>query len=275
MDQYQPAPRTLFDSYFRSADVLLKVYRLLEVNETPGSNQVAEQIRNLLPAEPDEVLVCLLNDLFVGIVRERAQLPASFFKQQNMALLLRQAVVTACTAMDIYFPKLLETHLPTMIQVKQRNFVPSDKEVSGFFSGFRLDLSDHLKIIENPSVQHIKLGEEILRHLERQVLANSIGISVTMKLLGITDPWPMLGSHLGRSPGDLKKMIDALVTRRNNIVHNGDQERGSTDWRPRDIDYSWTNLHVKAAESVVLACDELVTRKMAEYQQLAAVASAE
>src|SRR5687768_3247151 len=102
----QLAPRTIFESYFRSADVLLKVYRLLETGDAADPGVIVDQVRTLLAVEQDEALVCLLNDVFVGFVCEHAQLSSGFFRHQNMALLLRQAVVAACTAMDVYFPEL-------------------------------------------------------------------------------------------------------------------------------------------------------------------------
>src|SRR5690606_3169227 len=93
-------------------------------------------------------------------------------------------------------------------------------------------------------------------------------INVVMKLLGYDDPWQALSEHLGSRQEDLRSGIDALVKRRNDIVHRGDRERGSQDETPRPIDYSWTHIHVRVAESVVHACDELVTRRVAEYDRL-------
>ncbi|MFT4037641.1 MAG: hypothetical protein QM692_05625 [Thermomicrobiales bacterium] len=263
-------PRTLFEGYFRSADVLLKVYRLLEAQDVSETHEMLSMLRHALPAEADEALLWMVNDLFAGIVRERAQLPASFFRHQNLAMLLRQAVVAACTAMDVYFPALLGHYLPTMIQVKGRNFVPADKEVTSFFRGFTLSLDEHLRVVEDPATQHAELGRLILMRIDDKAMANTTGIAVTLKLLGIEQPWAELARHLGRGEGETNALIRDLVNRRNDIVHRGDREKGSLDAAPRQIDYSWTTMHVRAAESLVLACDELVRPRMRDAQRLLA-----
>lgn len=267
------APRTLFESHFRSADVLLKVYRLLEATEVNEQGLMIDQVRTVLAANHDEPMLFFLNDVFVGVVRERAQLPRSFFRSQNMAMLLRQAVVAACTSLDVYFPALLESHLPTMVRVKGRNFVPNDKEVIGFFKNFSISLEDHLRVLEEPSTQYEQLASLILKHLgDRVVMANGAGVAVALKLLDIPKPWDDLSAHLGRSPGELPKLIDTLTKRRNDIVHRGDRMTGGSDHSLKEIDYSWANLHIRAAESVVLACDELVTRRMREFDDVLSAA---
>lgn len=259
------APRTMFESYFRSADVLLKVYRLLETGEGRSPSAVVDQVRVLLAVQQDEALVWLLNDVFVGFVRERAQLSSGFFRHQNMALLLRQAVVAACTAMDIYFPELLRRYLPTMIQIKQRNFVPTARDVADFFRDFRLSLDEHLRIVEDPQHAHDELGRLLLRHVDKRGLANVSGISVTLKLLDFEDPWREISQHLGRRQNELQTQIEELVSRRNDIIHRGDRAAGSTTSTPNDILYSWTSTRLDAAKNVVLACDEMVRLRMDAY----------
>src|SRR5215216_3432047 len=117
-------PITVFESHFKAAQVMLKVYRLLdsEVSRSDKDSFIPK-LREMMSCETDEPLVLLLNDLFLGAVRERADLSPSFFGRPNLSLLLRQAVVSSCTAMDVFFPALLEMHLPTVIQVRQRNFL--------------------------------------------------------------------------------------------------------------------------------------------------------
>lgn len=275
MEQYQPAPRTLFDSYFRSADVLLKVYRLLEAENISDHGQIVDDFRQLLAIAQDEAMLCLLNDVFVGVVRERAQLPNGFFQRHNIALLLRQSVVAAYTALEVYLPAVLNRNLPTVIQVKQRWFVPKDVQVKDFLRGFSLSLDDHLRLVEDPETQHEQLGRMLLKYLERRPMANVSGIAVVMKLFGVEDPWDDLGERLGRKPSELRTQAESFFSRRNDIVHRGDREVGSSDSAPRDIDFSWTNTHVDLVKHVVYACDEIIGSRMAEYQQLAAVAITE
>jgi hypothetical protein len=260
-------PRRQFESYFRSAEVLLTVHRLLEAEQFDDADMVRE-IRRVLAVQEDEQLFLLLNNMFLGVVREEAELPASFFRPQNMALLLRQSIVAAYTAMEVYFPALLRQNLPVMILVRQRSFIPQDKEVTNFFRGFSLSLDEHLRIVEDLETQHEELGRALLRFIERQTIANPTGISVTLKLFGIEDPWERLGEHLGRRPTELSRQVEAFIKRRNDIIHRGDRASSTDDPTPRPIDFAWTSTHVDLIKHVVHACDSLVTRQVREYQAL-------
>lgn len=264
------SPRTLFDSYFRSAEVLLKVYRLLETDEFAGRAPLFAQVREALDTDPEEQLFYLLNDYFLGVVRERAQLPNGFFRQQNMALLLRQSVVAACTALDVYMPALLRKHLPTIIQVKQRNFMPGGREVQTFMQNVRLTVDDHLRLIENPETHYDLLGQFILGKLDKASMSNVTGITVIMNLLDFDDPWATLAARLERKQNDLRTAIDSIVSRRNDIVHRGDRDPRSDGDTLRPIDYAWTSLHVTTVQAVVHACDALVTRHLRELGVLVA-----
>ncbi len=68
-------PRDVFEAHFRSADVLLRVYRLLESDEGPTrDDQMIPKLRKVLSCRDDEEVILLMNQLFMGVVRERAEM---------------------------------------------------------------------------------------------------------------------------------------------------------------------------------------------------------
>lgn len=252
-------PRTIFEAHFRAADVLLRVYRLLESEDGTAAQPLRAKIMELLECGSDEETVLLLNDLFVGLVRERAGLPANFFKRSNLNLLLRQAVVSACTAMDVYFPTLLETHLPTVVQIRQRNFLPSDNTVKDMFRGFRITLDQLPALLEEPVAadRWSILTRKLLDYCRSITFSNPDGIYAVILILGTVDPWRQIAERTGRSAKDLREQIQNITKRRNDIVHRGDRPVGQPDADPQPIDYAWTSAHVMAVQSVVLACEAL------------------
>jgi len=268
-------PITVFESHFKAAQVMLKVYRLLDsdVNQTEQDSLVP-QLREMMSSEPDEPLVLLLNDLFLGAVRERADLAPAFFGRPNLSLLLRQAVVSSCTAMDVFFPALLETHLPTVIQVRQRNFLPNAGDVKNLFRDFRLRLDDIVPFLEEEKAEDRwdRLARRILDYCRDKTLSNVSGVSATMIMLGVQDPWRRIAQRAGTTESALQNQVKTLVKRRNDIVHRGDRLVGQTEGPAEAIDYAWTSAHVNAVESVAHACDALANESTQGLKAEAGVA---
>lgn len=263
-------PLTDFESNFRSAETLLKVYRLLDTRDgphvdTPGGPQtkhvLMQRVRELLMASDDEELILLVNELFLGVVRENADMRPAVFKHDNLSMLLRQAVVAACGAIDVYYPALLKTNLPRVIAVKQRNFVPHDGNTRDFFRDFHLSLEDTLRLLSDPTPENI-LADLFIKHLERKTLSNSQGVAVALQILGVEETWAKIAERLGQSKEPLSRQFEALISRRNDIVHRGDRSSKDPDGQIQEIEYAWADNHVRVARSVVLASEELVAAQM-------------
>lgn len=253
-------PITIFDSHFRAAQVLLKVYRLLDSDEDLlRSRELLPSLRELIECESDEPLVLLFNDLFLGLVRERAEVSPNFFKKSNLDLLLRQSVVSACTAVDVYFPALLDAYLPTIIQIRQRNFLPPGGAVRDLFRDFRLRLDELPALLEEPesSGRWGVLARRILEYCAEKTMANASNIAAVMLLLGVAEPWKQISARSGLPEESLRSQVTTLTRRRNDIVHRGDRQVGQLDADPQPIDYVWTSSHVSGIQSAVLACDAL------------------
>jgi hypothetical protein len=259
-------PITIFESHFQAAEMLLKVHRLLR---NDASQDEISLVRPLLleavGCSADEDVVVLLNDLFAGLVRERAAVRAKDFQADNMALLLRQAVVSACTALDVFLPTLLGVHLPTVMQVRQRNFYPRDDgEVRAFFAGFTLKLEQLPSLLEEEDTHQrwLTLSRLVLDYCSNQVLANERGIHIVLRLLGVDEPWGRIADRAGVREQYLREQVRAIVKRRNEIVHRGDYPQSAQNGGPAPIDLAWTSAHVSAVQAVVHACDALATESV-------------
>ena len=76
----------------------------------------------------DEGLMLIYNEVFLGLIRESAEVPPASIKRSALCNLLRQSVVTASTAMETYLPILLRDNLPEVIGLRGRDFVPKKDE---------------------------------------------------------------------------------------------------------------------------------------------------
>ncbi|MBM4431237.1 MAG: hypothetical protein FJ026_12970, partial [Chloroflexi bacterium] len=68
------SPRQTFDDNMRPAMLLLRVYRLLDSNDNIlTGGELINALRHIIQASADEDLMLITNELFLGLVRERAQ----------------------------------------------------------------------------------------------------------------------------------------------------------------------------------------------------------
>jgi hypothetical protein len=251
-----------FESNFRSAETLLKVYRLLETPNGPQTEHaLMQRVRDLLMANKDEELVLLINELFFGVVRENADVRHTIFKRDNLSLLLRQAIVAACSAIDVYYPALLRANLPRVIQVKQRNFVPNDKNTRDFLREFSLSMDECLRLITDAKPEQV-LGEYFFEYVKRRNFSTSQGVAVSLQFLGVDDGWTKIATRLGTTKEPLSRQFDSLVSRRNDIVHRGDRSSKDPTGNIQDISFAWASSHVQTARHIVQASNELVLDAM-------------
>ncbi len=261
--------RDVFETHFHSAEMLLRVYRLLESDEGPlQDHAIMPQLRELIACAPDEELILLLNELFVGVVRERAELKVKFFKRDNLDLLLRQAVVAACSALDVYMPQLLREYLPDVIRIRQRNFMPIDGEVKSLMADFRLKLEDIWPLAEaaDEGERWDFITRRILDYMTDKTLSNEAGITATLALLGVEKPWVKIAARAGETETPLRDKLRRVVKRRNDIVHRADRAAADPMGPPQAIDFVWTQNHVGAVQTIALACFDLTTTRVAELK---------
>src|SRR3712207_2294098 len=106
------SPRQAFEDNIRPADLLLRMYRLLESDAIHTDTDLVHSLRTLIGADSREEVMLVYNEIFLGLVRERAQMPSGTLRRSSLNHLLRQSVVAACTALETYLPSLLRANLP-------------------------------------------------------------------------------------------------------------------------------------------------------------------
>src|SRR5580692_247337 len=145
------SPRQIFEDNIRPADLLLKVFRLLEHDALNTEEALLRSLRELVKADADESLLVISNGIFLGLIRELAEVPPSSIKRSALCNLLRQAVVTASTALETYLPILLRSNLPEVIGLRGRDFVPRDDEAfRTHFKDLKFDLNEAMRILVAP-----------------------------------------------------------------------------------------------------------------------------
>jgi len=259
------SPRQAFEDNMRPAKLLLRVFRLLECESLQSDGDLVKALREVVGASHDEELMLIYNEIFIGLVRERAQIPSSALKASALTNLLRQAVVAACTGLDTYLPSLIRAHLPTVIEVRGREFLPSDKSLQDYFKTLTFSLTDTLRLLKDPEAP-LFIANKILGFMDFKYLSSTKGVHTAGALLSVEDPWIKIASQLHRDKAELESIISETAKRRNDIVHRADRPQKDPNGPVQDISYVWTRQAVDTVEHVCLTLDELVTNKMAELK---------
>lgn len=254
------SPKQTFADNMLPAQLLLQVYQLLDNQDhiiTDG--EMVNALRSVIKASRQEYLMVIYNELFLGLVRERARVAPGALRMAALAHLLRQALVASVTAYETYLPALLRTNLPFAIQARGRDFVPrNDKVVRGFFTGITFGLDEALRLMTEESAVQI-VAEKLSGYIEFKYLSKDEGIHVAGALLGIANPWVEIAAKLRRNEDELRTVMKATFSRRNDIMHRADRRQDDPGGEVQDISYSWTRHSVDTIEHICLALDELVS----------------
>lgn len=265
------SPRQIFEDNIRPADLLLKVFRLLEHDAPNNEEGVLRTLRELVKAENDESLMVIYNEVFLGLIRERAEVPPASIKRSALCNLLRQSVVTACTALETYLPLLLRHNLPEVIRLRGRDFVPkNDKQVTNQFNRLTFTLEEAVRILTNPDPLYV--ANKMISILNFSYLSGPRGIHVTGVLLALDNPWELIAKQLGRGEEEIEKSVDGTVKRRNDIVHRADRSQDDPGGPAQEIGFPWAKQAVETIRVVCLALDDLVAWRLKELNSKGAAA---
>lgn len=260
------SPRQIFEDNIRPADLLLKVFRLLE-HEAPNTEvALVKSLREIVKAEEEEGLIVIYNEIFLGLIRERAEVPPASIKRSALCNLLRQSVVTASTALETYLPILLRNNLPEVIRLRGRDFVPkNDEAFKNQFKELKFDLDEAVRLLTDPDPLFV--ANKMISSLNFSYLNGRRGIHVTGVLLALDNPWGLIAQQLGRAEEEIKKTLDATVKRRNDIVHRADRSQDDPAGLAQEIGCPWAKQAVETIRVVCLALDELVMSRLNELKQ--------
>jgi len=259
-------PKQIFEDNIRPADLLLKVFRLLEHDALNMEEDLLQSLRQLAKAEKDESILVISNGIFLGLIRELAEISEASIKRSALCNLLRQAVVTASTAMETYLPSLLRNNLPEIIRLRGRDFVPkTDEDIKNQFKSLTFALDEAVRILIDPDPLFV--ANKLISSLSFYYLSGKRGIHVTGTLLGLDNPWKQIAQQLDRDEEELKKTLDATVKRRNDIVHRADRSQDDPTGPTQDISFPWSKHAVETIRIVCLALDDLVANRLKELKQ--------
>jgi hypothetical protein len=258
-------PKQVFEDSFRMAELLIHIYRLLDNDGLKTDGDLVRALRKILDCEHDEQIQLVVNAIFLGCIRESANVPGGVLRPQSLQNLLRQAVVSGCTAYETYLSTVLQDNIFTVIELRQHEFFPNDPDVNRYFEGISFSIGEAFRLL-NDQERAFFLGQKIVNFVQKKNLGSIAGLKTVGLLLGIDDPWNTLAGHLKRERKELTRTVNDAIERRNAIVHKADRKLESEDLEKQTIAFSWTQQAVDTIKHVCLGFDEVVSARMGEHR---------
>lgn len=264
----QLKPITVFEDNVRPALLMLDVYKILKTDSGPvDTHELLAALRSAVSIDDEEDLLFFQSELFLGIIRERADMSKARFKPRILTSLLRQAVVCAATALETYLPSMLRYHLPEVIKLTGRDFLSGKQTAVEWLKDVSFSVPDVMDIwgLPAPDMAY-RLSDKIFGKCNFSYLSSMKGIEVVGNMLQIDDPADAVSQHLGREVADIRKSIKSIITRRNDIVHRADRAQDDPVGDQQEITHEWAKHGVDTIDCTCRALSTLVDDRIEEIR---------
>jgi RiboL-PSP-HEPN len=253
---------------FSVAEHLLQLHELFrDLREEKVNEPLRLAVCKCLSLPEESVLRHARNEQMLMVAKATAPIPHSLLVADGINLLLRQAVVVACTALESFFWDALRENVITIVRARRRRAEESLRSIT-------LTLDDYLSI-EGYQDPDVRLQQIILKNFERGTLYDAASIERISGILTVKDFWKQVAKKCGLPDGDIKRQIGELITRRNQVAHRADRpDENANPVEEQDglglraISFAWANTRVSTAKNVVSASAEIfdTTLKQLETQ---------
>lgn len=224
-------PRAAFDGTIQRVDRLLKLYDVLRNRRQRGTrSDWARSFKSLMHWPQGELIHRVDGDGAILVLRGSSGLTASQFCHDELCELLRAALVASVSALDRYCHEVLVARVIRQIKRSERNWPPELRKVKVSLSAVKTAIAHAItrkgrggRIRPRPMniIRHA-LQEQFHRDLSLQ---GSDDIAQAFSMVGVKSLWTACEKSLGERPREIKQRLDAIVKRRNQIVHEGDIKR--------------------------------------------------
>lgn len=240
---------------FAVAEHLLQFYELFRgIREVYPDDELRLTVCRLLNLPETATIRHAKNKQLLMCAQATAPIPPALLIEGGIAFLLRQSVVVACTSLESFFWDSLRENVLTIVKARRRGADKSLRELT-------LTLDDYLSI-QGYTDRDERLRQIILKNFERRTLYDSDSIEKIAAVLTVRNFWDDVGRRCGRNVRELRRDLDELITRRNQIAHRADRPTAGEEQDGhglRVIHSAWVRTRLATARSIVDAANQVFT----------------
>jgi hypothetical protein len=252
---------------FAVAEHLLQLYELFRgLKEEPALEDLRLIVCRRWGIPENTAIRNARNEQMFLVARASVPIPQALLIENGADFLLRQAVVVSCTALESFFWDSLRENVLTIVRARRRGADESLREL-------KLTLDDYLSL-QNYSDPDERLKQIILKNFERGALYDTGSIEKIASILTVRDFWNGIAQRCGMNSREIRRNLDELIQRRNQITHRAD--RPNLDANPpeeqdchglRAITFPWVNTRVSTAKSMANAANECFYQALQGLEQ--------
>lgn len=219
------SPKAIFDHAMMRADHLLMLYDILHNSrERKGRADWLGNFKDLMHWPKREKIVRIdgKDKNSILILREALGITSDHFAHDYCSELLRLSLVNAVSAMDRYFHDVIVDKSWALLSLKEDE-IPKELKKMPIPA---LAVKKALELLrKNSSARPGNLIKKEIQSVlhEKYTFQGSGSLEKAFQILGIKKGyWDKIGLALGKGAEDVKKEIDNICKRRNQIVHEAD-----------------------------------------------------
>jgi len=253
-----------FEHAIKRAVYLVDLYELLcNTRERNIRKDWAEPFADLMHWKKKDTLVRVDGSNCLIVFRNHPTFTMDHFAHDRLCELLRSALAFGVSAMDRYFHDIICHRLLDVIKRPKADIPKGLANFSIFLSDAEDALAHALSSRNGGTATRPRtiLKARFADALHKRTFQSSVEVEQAFGMLGVRKPWGKLARRMNGDANAVRKELDRVVHRRNQIVHEGDVTRSP---RPREVKLheitpNQTRRDIESLRKLVEAADRVVS----------------
>ena len=224
-------PKEAFDATMKRVDCMLNLYEALyNTRRRNMRKDWGENFKKFMRWPAKEKIYRIDGKDALLILRERSALRKDQFRHEELAELLRAALVRSVSALDRYCHDVLISRVIAQTDLASVNWPSELKKVA-------VPLAKAKEALNHAKKRYGKGGRKRTRPMniikqaldekfhQELTLQSPAEIAQALSMIGVKGLWGNCAKGMNARAEDIKKRLNGIVARRNKIVHEGDIKR--------------------------------------------------
>jgi hypothetical protein len=261
-------PIDAFSEAHSRALYLVDLYNLLHnTRQRRIRSDWADSFKSLMHWNRSDELERVDGNGCVLILRNPTQWTMQHFEHEHLSELLRSALICGVSALDRYLHDVICKHVLPLLSRPQ-------DQVPKKLARFEICLSDAEAAVAHAlrsrrangtaTRPRTTLKAKFADALHKRSFQSSSEIEQAFRLLDIRSPWGKVAQRMAGDADVVRRRLDQIVHRRNQIVHEGDMMRSPKprDVKLHDITSGKTRADLEWLRSLVQAMDRVIAQTL-------------
>jgi hypothetical protein len=189
------------------------------------------------------------------VLKDGANISVADFSTQRLSNLLRASLALAVSALDAYFHAKIVDNVSRSIK--------PDREIASALKKVSLNVEEYFTACQSRK-KKVPVRRAVERTLSYKALQQPPQISEALAIIKVKSFWGNTAKRMGMKAEDVRKELNSIVVRRNQIVHEGDISRSTKSGiKTRDIEPSNVKKAIEFIQVLIKAAEAEIEHQLA------------